>query len=87
LKKGNVFELLRASPDLYVKTPEGEVKIDLNNYGKFLPPQQKIKSAAVTVVSKDSIDILFTKADTTTIQITETIGINIKKAIESLVAK
>ena len=86
IRKKNIVSYYQASPDLFVKTDKGEVKINLNGFGKRLIAQEKITSIAITNITGDSVQIHFTASDTALRVKEEFIGVNIKYAVDSILA-
>ena len=86
IRKKNIVSYYQASPDLFVKTDKGEVKINLNGFGKRLIAQEKITGIAITNVTDDSVQIHFTATDSTLQVKEEFIGVNIKYAVDSILA-
>lgn len=84
IRKKNIVSYYQASPDLFVKTEHGEVKINLNGFGKRLIPQEKINKVTITNITDDSVQIHFTASDTTLRVKEEFIGVNIKYAVDSI---
>ena len=87
IRKKNIVSYYQASPDLFVNTGNGEVKINLNPFGKRLIPQEKITGVKITQVTKDSVQIHFTASDAHLNVKDEFIGVNIKHAVDSVAAK
>ncbi len=76
-----------ASPDLYVKTEKGEVRINLNPYGeKNRMAQEKITSIEIKEITKDSLQIYFFSNDTSYNIKSQKIEINVKKAVDSILS-
>ena len=86
IRKKNIVSYYQASPDLFVNTDKGEVKINLNGFGERLIPQEKITGITITNVTNDSVQIHFTASDTTLRVKEEFIGVNIKYAVDSILA-
>lgn len=76
----------KASPDLFVATEKGEVKINLNGFGNIEIPQEKITGIDIKEINNDSIQIYFTATDTQLLIKNEIIGVNIKYAVDSIQA-
>ncbi len=87
IRKKNIVSYYQASPDLFVKTDKGEVKINLNGFGKRLIAQEKITGITITNITDDSVQIHFTAGDSTLQVKEEFIGVNIKYAVDSILAK
>jgi len=87
IRKKNIVSYYQASPDLFVKTDKGEVKINLNGFGKRLIAQEKITGITITNITEDSLQIHFTASDSTLQVKEEFIGVNIKYAVDSILAK
>ena len=87
IRKKNIVSYYQASPDLFVKTDKGEVKINLNGFGKRLIAQEKITGIIITNITNDSIQIHFTASDSTLQVKEEFIGVNIKYAVDSILSK
>ncbi|MBA2250550.1 MAG: hypothetical protein H0W12_10230 [Chitinophagaceae bacterium] len=75
-----------ASPDLFVKTEKGEVKINLNPYGKKRIAQEKIVSVELNEITNDSIQIIFFSNDTSHDFKTQVINLNVKQATDSILS-
>lgn len=73
----------KASPDLFVATEKGTVKINLNGFGKIIIPQEKITSASIREIGKDTIEIYFSSTDTTQ-QNQELIIVPVTYAVDSI---
>ena len=86
IRKKNIVSYYQASPDLFVKTDKGEVKINLNGFGKRLIAQEKITGITITNITNDSVQIHFTTNDSTLRVKEEFIGVNIKYAVDSILA-
>ena len=86
IRKKNIVSYYQASPDLFVKTDKGEVKINLNGFGKRLIAQEKITGIAIKNITADSVQIHFTASDSTLQVKEEFIGVNIKYAVDSILA-
>lgn len=86
IRKKNIVSYYQASPDLFVNTDKGEVKINLNGFGKRLIPQEKIAGITITNITDDSVQIHFTASDTALRIREEFIGVNIKYAVDSILA-
>lgn len=86
IRKKNIVSYYQASPDLFVNTDRGEVKINLNGFGKRLIAQEKITAVTITNVTDDSVQIQFTASDTSLQVKEEFIGVNIKYAVDSILA-
>lgn len=84
IRKKNIVSYYHASPDLFVKTDKGEVKINLNGFGKRLIAQEKITGITITNITADSVQIHFTASDSTLQVKEEFIGVNIKYAVDSI---
>ncbi len=78
----NLVSYYKASPDLIIETDSGKIKINLNQSGKTLIPQEKITNVMLTQITQDSLAIEFEASDTSLQYQHELIGLNIKKAIE-----
>ena len=88
IAKKKLMSYYLASPDLYVKTERGEVKINLNPYaGKNRMAQEKISNVEIKEISNDSIQIDFISHDTLYRYPRQTIYINVKKAVDSITNK
>jgi hypothetical protein len=83
--KKNLMSYYLASPDLFVKTEKGEVKINLNPYSVKRFPQEKISSVEINEITSDSIQIHFISKDTSNIQ-SQIINLNVKQAVDSIQA-
>lgn len=86
IRKKNIVSYYQASPDLFVQTDKGEVKISLNGFGKRLITQEKITGISPTNITDDSVQIHFTASDTALRIKEEFIGVNIKYAVDSILA-
>ncbi len=86
IRKKNIVSYYKASPDLFVDTGSGEVKINLNRFGKRLIPQEKITTITIAQVANDSILIHFSTSDTHIKIKDEFIGVNIKRVVDSILA-
>ena len=86
IRKKNIVSYYQASPDLFVNTEKGEVKINLNGFGKRQIAQEKITGITITDITNDSIQIHFTASDSTLKVKQEFIGVNIKYAVDSILA-
>ncbi len=86
IRKKNIVSYYQASPDLFVQTDKGEVKINLNGFGKRLIAQEKITGISITNITDDSVQIHFTASDTALRIKEEFIGVNIKYAVDSILA-
>ena len=86
IRKKNIVSYYQASPDLFVKTNKGEVKINLNGFGKRLIAQEKITGITITNITNDSVQIHFTASDTALRVKEEFIGVNIKYTLDSILA-
>lgn len=84
--KKNLISYYNASPDLIVATDKGNVKINLNGFGRRTIPQEKINTVSITEINSDSIQIRFTTADTLLHAKQETISLNVKLAVDSILA-
>ena len=73
-----------ASPDLYVQTDKGEVKINLNGFGNRLIAQEKIATAEIYEIGDDSLQIHFTTNDTSYPFKEEYISFNVRRAADSI---
>lgn len=73
-----------ASPDLFVKTGEREVRINLNGFGKRLIPQEKITHVEINEITKDSLQIVFNASDTSLSYQREIINLNVTYAVDSI---
>ncbi len=87
IRKKNIVSYYKSSPDLFVETNKGEVQINLNGFGKALIPQEKITGVTITNITNDSVQIHFTASDTLLKVRDEFIGVNIKYAVDSILAK
>lgn len=87
IRKKNIVSYYQASPDLFVHTDKREVKINLNGFGKRLIAQEKITDVTIRNVTPDSIQIHFTANDSTLKVKEEFIGVNIKYAVDSILAR
>lgn len=87
IRKKNIVSYYQASPDLFVNTEKGEVKINLNGFGKCLIAQEKITGITIINITNDSVQIHFTASDSTLQIKEEFIGVNIKYAVDSILAK
>lgn len=85
--KKNLMSYYNASPDLYVQTANGEIKINLNAFGKRSIPQEKIDDITINEINADSVIIHFTTADSTALIKEESISINITRAIDSIASQ
>ncbi len=87
ITKKNLMSYYLASPDLYVKTEKGEVRINLNPYGeKNRMAQEKITSIEIKEITKDSLQIYFFSNDTSYNIKSQKIEINVKKAVDSILS-
>ncbi len=88
IKKKNLMSYYLASPDLYVKTDKGKVKINLGGYSnKNRIAQEKISSVEINEISNDSIQIHFTSNDTASNTIkSQIINLNVKYALDSILS-
>lgn len=86
IRKKNLMSYYKASPDLFVTTEKGEVKINLNGFGKTEIAQEKITGIEIKEINEDSIQIYFTATDTQLLIKNETIGVNVKYAVDSIQA-
>ena len=86
IRKKNIVSYYQASPDLFVQTVKGKVKINLNGFGKRLIAQEKITGITIKDITEDSVQIHFTASDTTLGVKEEFIGVNIKYALDSILA-
>ena len=86
IRKKNIVSYYQASPDLFVDTDSGQVKINLNRFGKRLIPQEKITTIKIAQVSGDSIRIHFSSGDTRLKIKDEFISVNVKRAVDSISA-
>jgi hypothetical protein len=86
IRKKNIVSYYQASPDLFVNNDKGEVKINLNGFGKRLIAQEKITGIIITNITDDSVQIQFTASDTSLQIKEEFIGVNIKYAVDSILA-
>ncbi len=86
IRKKNLMSYYKASPDLFVATEKGEVKINLNGFGNIEIPQEKITGIEIKEINNDSIQIYFTATDTQLLIKNEIIGVNIKYAVDSIQA-
>lgn len=84
--KKNLISYYNASPDLIVATDKGNIKINLNAFGKRTIPQEKINKISITEINKDSIQIHFTSFDTALLQKHEYISLNVQRTIDSILA-
>lgn len=87
IRKKNIVSYYKSSPDLFVETDNGEVKINLNGFGKSLIPQEKITGVTIEKVNNDSVQIHFTASDSSLKVKNEFIGVNIKYAVDSILTK
>ena len=87
IRKKNIVSYYQASPDLFVNTDKGEVKINLNGFSKRLIAQEKITGITISKVTDDSVQIHFTASDTVLRVKEEFIGVNVKYAVDSILAK
>ena len=86
IRKKNIVSYYQASPDLFVSTDKGEVKINLNGFSKRLIAQEKITGITITNITGDSVQIHFSTSDTALQVKEEFIGVNIKYAVDSILA-
>ena len=86
IRKKTLMSYYQASPDLFVATDKGEVKINLNGFGKREIPQEKITGIEIKEINEDSIQIYFTATDTQLLIKNEAIGVNVKYAVDSIQA-
>lgn len=84
IRKKNLISYYNASPDLFVKTKEREVRINLNGFGKRLIPQEKITQVEINEITKDSLQIVFHTTDTSVSYQTEVINLNVTHAVDSI---
>lgn len=86
IRTKNLVSYYQASPDLFVKTINGDVKINLNGFGECLIPQEKINEITITQVNNDSIIIQFVSNDYNLPIREEFVSVNIKNAVDSILA-
>lgn len=86
IRKKNIVSYYQASPDLFVQTDKGEVKINLNGFGNRLIAQEKITGITITNITDDSVQIHFTATDSALQVKEEFIGVNVKYAVDSILA-
>ncbi len=86
IRKKNLMSYYQASPDLFVATDKGEVKINLNGFGNREIAQEKITGIALHEITSDSVQIYFTTTDAQAPVKNEVIGVNIKYAVDSILA-
>lgn len=84
--KKNLISYYNASPDLVVSTNNGDIKINLNAFGRRTIPQEKISSTIINEINADSIEICFTASDTSLPVKEEFISLNVTHAIDSILA-
>lgn len=84
IRKKNLVSYYQASPDLFVKNDEQEIRINLNAFGKRLIAQEKIDSISITNITIDSLAVYFSTKDTTRPVTEECITFNITKVIDSI---
>lgn len=84
IRKKNLFSYYKASPDLFVATDKGEIKINLNAFGKINIAQEKITDIEIHQITPDSVDIYCSTNDTTVAMQEEVFHVNIKKAVDSI---
>lgn len=84
--KKNLISYYNASPDLVVSTNNGDIKINLNAFGRRTIPQEKISSTIINEINADSIEISFTTSDTSLPVKEEFISLNVTHAIDSILA-
>lgn len=85
IRKKNLVSYYNASPDLYVQTEKGEVKINLNGFGKRLIAQEKIATAEIYEIGDDFLQIHFTTNDTSGPFKDEYISFNVRRTVDSIV--
>ncbi len=86
IRTKNLVSYYQASPDLFVKTINGDVKINLNGFGERLIPQEKINEITITQVNNDSIIIQFVSNDYNLPIREEFVSVNVKNAVDSILA-
>lgn len=86
IRKKTVLNFNNESPDLYIRTIKGEIKINLDEFGEHLIPQEKITDINITQINDDSILIQFTSDDYELPIREEFVSINIRNAIDSALA-
>lgn len=86
IRKKNIISYYQASPDLFVATDKGEVKINLNGFGKRQIAQEKITHIELKEINNDSIQIYFSTTDKEAPVKNETISVNIKYAVDSILS-
>ncbi|MEO9211484.1 MAG: hypothetical protein ABI208_10315 [Ginsengibacter sp.] len=86
IRKKNLVSYYKASPDLFVKTLQGDVKINLNGFGERLIPQEKINDISITEINDDSILIQFISNDYNLPIREEFVSLNVKHAVDSILA-
>ncbi len=84
IRKKNLFSYYKASPDLFVATDKGEIKINLNAFGKINIAQEKITHIDIRQITQDSVDIYCSTNDTKVAMKEEVFHVNIKKAVDSI---
>lgn len=83
IRKKAFFSYYNVAPDLYIRTLKGEVKINLNEFGEHLIPQEKISDINITQINDDSILIQFISNDYDLPIREEYVSVNIRNAIDS----
>ena len=84
IRKKNLMSYYLASPDLFVKTNNGEVKINLNPYSKNKIAQEKITGTEINEINADSIQIHFTSKQPSQGIQSQFIYLNVKQAVDSI---
>ncbi|CAN5822898.1 hypothetical protein BH10BAC2_BH10BAC2_38040 [soil metagenome] len=87
IRKKNLVSYYNASPDLFVQTVKGDIKINLNGFSKRLIPQEKISTVSIAAINADSISIHFTTKDSFAKIKEEWIIVNVTKVIDSIAIK
>ncbi|MFZ4056557.1 MAG: hypothetical protein ACOYKE_00390 [Ferruginibacter sp.] len=86
IRKKNLVSYYNTSPDLFIETPKGAVKINLNGYGTRKIPQEKITTIRLLEITPDSIQLFFSSTDVNAREKAETFMLNTKKLADSVLA-
>ena len=86
IRKKNLVSYYNASPDLFVATDKGPVKINLNGFGNREIPQEKITGIEIQEINSDSIQLYFSTTDTLARTKNEIISLNVKYAVDSILS-
>ena len=88
IRKKNILSYYNASPDLFVKTEKGEIKINLSPYAiSERMAQEKITEIEIRQINTDSIQIFFSSSDSAYQVKKQVIPLNVKNAVDSILAK